>query len=260
MRCAQHDTVTLGMTVEKGAEAAGSKVGRLAAQMRRDWDARATLDPWHYVLFRPEGNWREEGAAELDCLQASLKLEIGSSDRVLEIGCGVGRLTWTLARRGREVWALDISSEMLERAKEHLSDRTNVRFILGDGTTLRGVPSASVDLVFSALTLTHLPHRSLLVGYLDEAVRVLAHGGRLAVQVNTEGTLRFVARMATHQALHLLRIRRGRRGLERGRTWSGSRIGLRAVRRALEARGLQLSAVRGAGSLACWIHAVRKEE
>jgi SAM-dependent methyltransferase len=256
---AQHDTVTIGMTAGKDA-AAGSDVERLAAQMRRDWDARAALDPWHYVLFRPEGNWREDGSDELDRLQASLGFEIGASDRVVEIGCGVGRLTWTLAGKSREVWALDVSNEMLELARENLAELQNVHFIQGDGTTLRGIDSGAMDLVLSALTLTHLPRCSLVIGYLAEAARVLRPGGRLAVQVNTESAVRFGARRVTHQTLSMLKIRRGRRGLERGRTWSGSRIGLPAVRRALEANGLRLSTVHGAGSLACWIHAVREEE
>lgn len=37
--------------------------------------------------------------------------------RVLEIGCGTGRLAAELARRGARVWAVDPSPEMLERAR-----------------------------------------------------------------------------------------------------------------------------------------------
>jgi len=232
-------------------------VRRLEEDMRRDWDARASLDPWHYVLFRPEGDWREEGEAEIDRLSRALGLEVNPTDRVLEIGCGVGRLTWTLARQAQEVWALDISSRMLEIAKENLADVDTVHFLLGDGTTLGDIPSGSMDLVFSALTLTHLPHPSLVVGYLGEALRVLAPGGRLALQVNNESRTRFFARMAVHKTLSLLMIRRGHRRLERGRTWSGSRINLAAVRRELEAGGMRLLEVRGSGSLECWISAVK---
>ena len=246
------------MMTEQG-ERKRADVERLGEQMRQDWNARAALDPWHYVLFRPSGKWREDGEAELDQLQNSLDFEIKPSDRVLEIGCGVGRLTWTLARRAQEVWALDISSEMLEMAKENLPDFSNVHFLLGDGTTLADIPSGSKDLVFSALTLTHLPHRSLVLGYLAEAARVLAPGGRLAVQVNNESKARFLARMAVHQTLSMLMIRRGRRRLERGRTWSGSRIDLAAVREGLEAGGMRLLRVSGTASLACWIHAVREQ-
>ena len=252
------DIILAVTTTEEGVRMRAD-VKRLGEQMRQDWDARATLDPWHYVLFRPSGRWREDGEAELDQLQHSLEFEIRPSDRVLEIGCGVGRLTWTLARRAQEVWALDISSQMLEIAKENLPEVTNVHFLLGDGTSLGDIPSGSKDLVFSSLTLTHLPHRSLVLGYLAEAARVLAPGGRLAVQVNNESKFRFLSRMAVHQTLSVLMIRRGRRRLERGRTWSGSRIDLAAVREGLEAGGMRLLRVSGAGSLACWIHAVRDQ-
>lgn len=231
----------------------------LARRMRQDWDARADLDPWHYVLFREPCEWRREGARDIDDVLARINHTVPAQGRVLEIGCGVGRLTWTFAVRAREVWALDVSPRMIALAREQLKECGNVRFLLGNGTDLSEVPDGSVDLVFSALTFTHLPHRELVSVYLREAARTLAAGGRLAIQVNNEGRLRFLARMATHRGLRLLRLRSGRRGMEHGRTWTGSRVPLELVRATLERAGLRWLKASGAGTLACWVYAARDD-
>lgn len=44
---------------------------------------------------------------------------VGSSDRVLDVGCGTGNVAITAARRGAEVTGLDISPSMLERARRN---------------------------------------------------------------------------------------------------------------------------------------------
>jgi 2-polyprenyl-3-methyl-5-hydroxy-6-metoxy-1,4-benzoquinol methylase len=46
-----------------------------------------------------------------------LAVELRPDDEIVEVGCGVGRITRELARRGRSVRALDVSAEMLERAE-----------------------------------------------------------------------------------------------------------------------------------------------
>jgi 2-polyprenyl-3-methyl-5-hydroxy-6-metoxy-1,4-benzoquinol methylase len=47
--------------------------------------------------------------------------------RVLDVGCGTGRMAATLMRRGYEVWGLDIAETMVRHAREHCgSDRFRV--------------------------------------------------------------------------------------------------------------------------------------
>jgi SAM-dependent methyltransferase len=49
----------------------------------------------------------------------------------LEIGCGVGRMTRMMARIFRSVTAVDVSTEMVERAKTHLKGLDNVTVVWG---------------------------------------------------------------------------------------------------------------------------------
>lgn len=57
--------------------------------------------------------------------------------RVLEIGCGDGRLTWSLAERADQVFAVDPDREAVDRARrivpKDLKDR--IRFEVGEAET-----------------------------------------------------------------------------------------------------------------------------
>jgi SAM-dependent methyltransferase len=55
-----------------------------------------------------------------------------SSKPVLEIGCGTGRVTIPMARRGINITGLDSSEEMLEVARQKSVDLPNVEWIQGD--------------------------------------------------------------------------------------------------------------------------------
>jgi ubiquinone/menaquinone biosynthesis C-methylase UbiE len=76
---------------------------------------------------------------------------------VLEIGCGVGRMTRMLARIFGRVTVVDVSREMIERARVNLADAHNVTLILGDGATLSLVADQSQDFAFSFIVFQHIP-------------------------------------------------------------------------------------------------------
>jgi ubiquinone/menaquinone biosynthesis C-methylase UbiE len=86
--------------------------------------------------------------------------------RVLEIGCGTGRLTIPLAREGVcsgfTVTGLDTEAAMLNRAHEHLRDEPEevqraVRFVQGDARDLSSVrPSAEhFDVILMPFGVAH---------------------------------------------------------------------------------------------------------
>lgn len=59
-------------------------------------------------------------------------------DRVLDVACGAGAVTFRLARTAREVVGLDITGEMLQRARKqrHEEGVANVHFQLGEAEAL----------------------------------------------------------------------------------------------------------------------------
>jgi SAM-dependent methyltransferase len=103
-------------------------------------------------------------------------------DRVLEFGCGVGRLVIPLAMRAGEVVAVDVSPTMLDICRRNVGKLklTNVRYVFGDDA-LSGV-EGTFDFVNTVIVLQHIPPRRgmALIERLIEKVRP---GGVFAIQV-----------------------------------------------------------------------------
>lgn len=51
---------------------------------------------------------------------------------ILEIGCGLGQLTATLAANGKEVVAVDLSPEMIARARRNVEQGPAINFVCAD--------------------------------------------------------------------------------------------------------------------------------
>ncbi len=101
--------------------------------------------------------------------------------RVLDLGCGVGRVLRFLAARAGEAIGVDISREMLARAEQASAGVPNVRFLQTSGASLEGVASRSIDFLYSLLCLIHVDRRSAY-RYLEETRRVLRPNGLAFLQ------------------------------------------------------------------------------
>jgi SAM-dependent methyltransferase len=101
---------------------------------------------------------------------------------VLDIGCGIGRVERYLAPLVRELWAVDVSGEMIRRAGERLSCFANVHLReVGNREHLSAFPDGRFDLVFSFLVLQHLEKEDAFL-YVRDAFRVLRAGGTFLTQ------------------------------------------------------------------------------
>jgi ubiquinone/menaquinone biosynthesis C-methylase UbiE len=96
--------------------------------------------------------------------------------RLLDLGCGTGRLTRAIAQRVGEVTAVDFSSEMLRVARERSAAYGNMVFVEADLLNLP-VSLGQFDCVISVNLLHHLP-----VEQAAQAMKaVVAPGGLLIV-------------------------------------------------------------------------------
>lgn len=107
--------------------------------------------------------------------------------RVLELGCGSGRLMAPLAAAGNQVVGIDASAAMLERAGSRLQNavaRGEVTLVHGEMQDLKHLVSGPYDLVIIPLNgLLHVDDPVAQRRVLDAAGQVLRPGGLLAVDV-----------------------------------------------------------------------------
>jgi SAM-dependent methyltransferase len=230
------------------------------ARMERFWDARAQEDPFYFVDSRLrygspdlERFWAD-GAADLDRLLAIAGVAVEPDHTVVEVGCGLGRMTRVLAERAQEVFALDVSSAMLRRARELNPQIENVRWMHGDGTSLAGIGDGAADACVSHVVFQHIPDPRTVLGYVREMGRVLRHGGWAAFQVSNDPDLHRPWRSPLLPRL-LGSAPRGRRHP----AWVGSAIDLGALRESAAQAGLSVERVWGEGTQFCIVRLRRTD-
>lgn len=102
-------------------------------------------------------------------------------ERILDFGCGVGRLTNALVEVGSEVVGVDIAQSMIDEARRLNRHPDRVGFVHYDGGRL---PFADdeFDSAVSLITIQHAPP-DVQVACLRELNRVVRPGGIVAVQI-----------------------------------------------------------------------------
>lgn len=168
-------------------------------KMRADWDARAKENARYYVNTERE-EWTDDQffasgrqTVKEEILTDMINICQGKKPeemRVLEIGCGAGRVTRALSEVFGEVWGVDVSGEMIRQAKAGLADRKNVRFFQNNGTDL-GVlgDGATFDFAFSTIVFQHIPSREVIWNYVKEVNRLLRPGGLFKFQVQGDTSI-----------------------------------------------------------------------
>jgi len=129
-------------------------------------------DPAKYVQF---GDYRDRPYFDL-----TARVHADAPRHVVDLGCGPGNLTATLAERwpAAEVTGLDSSAEMLAQAEVHANRVPNLSF--GQADIAGWMPSAETDVVVTNAALQWVPgHRDLLARWLA----ALKPGAWFALQV-----------------------------------------------------------------------------
>ena len=114
-----------------------------------------------------------------DLAKSVLKNTATLSNSALELGCGQGEFLLPLAKRFDQVWAVDISESMLQRAEQHIvaAGFNNVEFVQGELTPAI-TQGQNVDVIVCNMVLHHLPKPSKV---FELAANMLAKGGVLLI-------------------------------------------------------------------------------
>jgi SAM-dependent methyltransferase len=209
----------------------------ITEQMREDWDRRAREDAAYYVAFGGRRQSPEEffstAAPVLQTLRSEFR-RFSSAPKTLsalEIGCGPGRLLVPLSRDFGRITGVDVSPEMIRRARRNIESIPNAAAEMVSGSDLSGMTDESFDFCYSYAVFQHIPSRSVVWNYLSEAQRVLKTGGLLKCQFN--GLPETERRPAD--------------------TWSGVRFSAGELRAYCQEHGLQLLSLDGANTQDLWI-------
>lgn len=186
-------------------------------KMQRDWDARARENARYYVATG-NAEWSDEEfyasgeqAIAEDILTDMTNICQGKDPkamRVLEIGCGAGRLTRALANLFGEVHAVDVSGEMIAQARKALASHPNAQVYQNNGCDLTVVPPLAwgeprtavwaprwlsrmapskwkneFDFAYSNIVFQHIPSREVIESYVGEVHRLLRPGALFKFQV-----------------------------------------------------------------------------
>jgi SAM-dependent methyltransferase len=167
-------------------------------KMRDDWDQRAKENARYYVNTATT-EWTDQEffasgeqtvADEILSDMVNICQERAPRDmRVLEIGCGAGRVTRALSNLFGEVHGVDVSGEMVRQAKLALRDRPNAFLYQNNGQDLEVVPPLAFDFAFSTIVFQHIPSREIIENYVREVHRLLRPGGLFKFQVQGDSTM-----------------------------------------------------------------------
>lgn len=129
---------------------------------KHDWDVVAEHEPWFGVISTPEftasamdenarARFYATGEDNIDQLLAWFDADVGarpSGGRAFDFGCGVGRLTYAIARHCDSVVGYDVAGPMLAIARENAP--ANAQFV-------QQMPDGPFDWINSFIVFQHIP-------------------------------------------------------------------------------------------------------
>lgn len=219
----------------------GSQITAQQAQMKEDWNRRAVENArWYINTLRLDQSEEEfdrsgkEGIEQWILPEIELLTQRANPQtlRFLEIGCGIGRMTRHLASIFGEVYAVDVSGEMISRAKSRLAGLPNVHLYETSGVDLAPLPDEFFDIIYSIFVFQHVPTKEAIRSTLIDGWRTLRPGGLLRFQTNgvTADSFRSAAK----------------------NTWVGETYSATDVRELAAQIGAHVVSIYGADSLYCF--------
>ena len=156
------------------------------AAMRQAWDERARENVRFYIAaddWETEEEFDRSGERNVEWMLSDIGQFLSPAAAILDIGCGIGRMLKPLAQRFRKVYGVDISPEMIRRAKERMKGLKNVEVWANNGRDLKPLQAEQIDLALSLIVFQHIPNPEIIRGYIYDAHRVLKPSGLFKFQV-----------------------------------------------------------------------------
>ena len=111
---------------------------------------------------------------------------VKNDDKVLDAGCGNGRLAEAFGDKKISYLGVDGSKNLIESAKKKFLDsrlRGNDEFVVGDILELDKLPEKNFDYIYSIAVLHHLPGEDLRIEALKQMKNKIKPGGKIIITV-----------------------------------------------------------------------------
>lgn len=240
--------------------------------MKNFWNSKAKEDAQFYIA-----TWRGYKNASLDGFFLSSQEALSyvpeahftllPGQKMLEIGCGMGRMTYGFAQLFDEVHGVDVSGEMVKLANKHLVKFNNIFISENNGKDLKLYPDGMFNFVFSFIVFQHIPDKEVINNYILEAARVMTGNGVFYFQVNglpdhdisTNKPILFIKRVYRKYFRKPIvtvrrKINRQPCGFEEPE-WTGSNFSKEEISNLCSSAGLDVVNVTGENSQYMWITA-----
>lgn len=179
---------------------------------KNEWESLARLDPYWAILGESSkrfGKWNvndffDTGEKEIAAIVEYLRekrMNLKKINRVLDFGCGVGRLTRALTKYFPNVFGVDISKTMITTAKK-LNSNYHCTFILNKRAYTSMFPSNHFDFIYSNNVLQHFPDKQTVLTQISDLIRILKPSGIALFQFPSR--LPFLARLHFRRRIYSL--------------------------------------------------------
>ena len=153
------------------------------------WETLAKENSLYYINSDKgkkitEEQFRESGKKDYEKLVLNDDM-IPKHSVIIDLGCGIGRLSEFMAKDFRKVYGVDISGEMIKQGRVRLRNAPNIEFIESDGDNIPLLDN-SIDVVFSYLVFQHIKDRDMVSNNFAEVYRVLRSRGIFKVLIRSD--------------------------------------------------------------------------
>jgi len=102
---------------------------------------------------------------------------VNQDDQILDYGCGVGRVAKFMSKNVKNLYAVDVSKEMITFAKEFCKECKNIEYLKTKGTTIE-LNDNSIDFIYTLLTLQHVEKEDAYL-IIKEMNRILKNNKKI---------------------------------------------------------------------------------
>jgi SAM-dependent methyltransferase len=153
-------------------------------KMKKEWNARTKMNPLFVIATGPseskESFWKS-GIEDCDKIlgKDSKRFDkiLGNKKptemKILEIGCGVGRILVPMRKIFGSIIGIDISSEMVLLGQKYVLDIPNCSIVENNGVDLSEFSDNSFDFCYSFIVFQHIPEKQIVENYIKEVSRIL---------------------------------------------------------------------------------------